>query len=154
MSISLDLRASYKETEEFKYSINKEMFESVENSLIKDGQLAATIRVGQDAVGLSLNISITGTAKVECDRCLDDMQIDIDCNENLKIQFADRFEDSDDIIYVPQSQTEIDLWPFVYDFIALDIPLVHVHPDGQCNQEMLNRLSQYMVTQQDDNGTE
>ena len=62
---------------------------------------------------------------------------------------AGSYEDADDVIYVEQGRKELDLWPFVYDFIALAIPLTHSHPEGQCNPEMESRLSQYMVQQEE-----
>lgn len=147
MSMTLDLSTNYKQSETFEYNIGDEMFESVEKSLVKGGCLVAKVKAQADSIGLDLQFNISGQATVECDRCLDDMQIDINCEESLKVQFADQYEETDEVIYLTHNQTELDLWPIIYDFIALAIPLVHVHPEGQCNQEMLNKLNQYMVTQ-------
>ena len=76
--------------------------------------------------------------------------MDIDTSNDLTVLSADRYEDADDVIYVEQDRKELDLWPFIYDFIALAIPLTHSHTEGQCNPDMEARLSQYMVTQQED----
>ena len=146
MSIYLDLRASYTQPQTNEYAISSNLFEEVENSIVKGGDLTASVTVSSCSLGLDLKFKIKGKAIVECDYCLDDMTIDIDNDEKLKIQFADRNEDTGDTVYITQDTTKIDLWPFIYDFITLAVPLTHVHPEGQCNKEMLEKLSKYMTT--------
>ncbi|MBR4782456.1 MAG: DUF177 domain-containing protein [Bacteroidaceae bacterium] len=145
MSIVLDLRQDFKQAVETEYSVDDKMLRTIEKSLVKGGQFTVRIKAQQAAKGLSLDINISGNAIVECDRCLDDMETPVNTSKTLAVQFADRYEDADEVVYVPEEQTELDLWPMVYDFIALAIPLTHVHPEGQCNKEMAERLSQYMV---------
>lgn len=146
MSISLDLSASYKQPQTHEYAISNSMFETVENTMVKGGNLTATVTATASPTGLDLDFNIKGDAIVECDRCLDDMTVDIDKNEKLKIQFADHYEDNADVVMVEKNQKELDLWPFIYDFIVLALPIVHVHPEGQCNVEMLRELDKYMVS--------
>ena len=145
MSIVLDLRQDFKQAVETEYSVDDKMLRTIEKSLVKGGQFTVRIKAQQAAKGLSLDINISGNAIVECDRCLDDMETPVNTSKTLAVQFADRYEDADEVVYVPEEQTELDLWPMVYDFITLSIPLTHVHPEGQCNKEMAERLSQYMV---------
>ena len=145
MSIVLDLRQDFKQAVETEYSVDDKMLRTIEKSLVKGGQFTVRIKAQQAAKGLSLDINISGNAIVECDRCLDDMETPVNTSKTLAVQFADRYEDADEVVYVPEEQTDLDLWPMVYDFIALSIPLTHVHPEGQCNKEMAERLSQYMV---------
>lgn len=145
MSICLDLRASYKQPSTQTYAIDSKMFESMEKSIVKGGDFSVGVRVAAGAAGLSVGIKIKGTAIVECDRCLDDMPFDIDCDKHIDIEFADRSEDTGDIVYVTQNQTELDLWPIVYDFITLSIPINHTHAEGRCNKDMIDTLKKYMV---------
>ena len=35
---------------------------------------------------------------------------------------------------------ELDLTQFLYDYVCLNLPLIKVHEDGECNQEMIARL--------------
>ena len=145
MSVILDLKQNFAQPLTAEYSITDEMLASVENTLVKGGQLIASVTAQQAPEGLRLNIHTAGKAVVECDRCLDDMEVDIDTTNSLSVQTADRFEDADDIVYVEMGQKELDLWPMIYDFIVLALPVTHVHPEGQCNKEMAEKLSQYIV---------
>jgi len=150
MPIILDLRQNFSQPLTAEYAIDSKMLTSVENSLLKGGNLTATITARLASKGLALTIQTSGKGIVECDRCLEDMEVDIDTCNDLTVLSADRYEDADDVIYVEQDRKELDLWPFIYDFIALAIPLTHSHTEGQCNPDMEARLSQYMVTQQED----
>ncbi len=150
MSIILDLRQNFQQPLTEEYPVNSKMLAAVENSLVKGGNLTATVTAQQAPKGLGLTIHTCGKAVVECDRCLDDMELDIDtCNE-LAVIFADHYEDDADVIYVEQSQKGLDLWPLIYDSIALAIPLTHSHPEGQCNPEMVEKLNRILVRQEEE----
>ena len=146
MSVILDLKQNFALPLTAEYAITNEMLAGVENSLVKGGQLKATVTAQQSHEGLTLTICTRGKVVVECDRCLDDMEVDIDTRDTVSVQSGDRHEDAADIIYVDKSQKTLDLWPVVYDFIVLALPMSRVHPEGLCNKEMTEKLSQYMVT--------
>lgn len=150
MPVTIDLTAKRREAETIACRIGNADFEAVENTLVKGGDLQVTVTVTSDPVGLNIAFDIAGTAIVECDRCLDDMEVAVNCQENLKVQFSDHYEDADDIIYVEDKQTDLDLWPFIYDYIVLALPLTHAHAEGQCNPDMMDTLNRYMVTKATD----
>ena len=56
-------------------------------------------------------------------------------------------EDDDNVLILPEDQTELDLGQTVYDFICLSVPIVKVHPEGQCNPEMMARLKEMTTTE-------
>ena len=154
MPLSLDLKQNFATPTTVEYSVNSNMFESMENSLVKGGKLTVGVTAHQAPEGIRLAFSITGKAVVECDRCLEDMEVDINTREEVCVQNADHYEDAADVVYVDESLTQLDLWPMVYDFIVLAIPISHHHPEGQCNKDMSDKLSQYMVQQPDEDKDE
>ena len=46
---------------------------------------------------------------------------------------------------VAEKDGSLDLAPLIYDFIALAIPIQHMHAEGECDVEMMNKLNSYMV---------
>ena len=46
------------------------------------------------------------------------------------------------MLIIPEDEGEINIAWFLYEFIALTIPIKHVHPYGKCNKEMSARLQQ------------
>lgn len=146
MSLTLDLRAKYNTPDTIEYHVTDSDFEAVENSLANGGDLMAKVVVSSCSVGLDVKIAISGIVRVECDRCLEDMNINVNVEENLKIQFTNDGEDSEDVICVADSQKELDLWPTIYDYIVLSIPLTHTHAEGECDKDMTDTLKKYLVT--------
>ena len=39
---------------------------------------------------------------------------------------------------------------FMYEFIALSIPMKHVHAPGKCNKAMMGKLNKYLRTSADE----
>ena len=54
-------------------------------------------------------------------------------------------EDEDDVVFIPRSETVLDVAEWIYEFIMLSIPIQHIHPDKEdgsegCNPEALKLL--------------
>ncbi len=65
--------------------------------------------------------------------CLDDMNLDVDTQSRLIVKFGKEYsEESDEIVIIPEEEGEINIAWFLYEFIALTIPIKHVHPTGEC----------------------
>ena len=82
------------------------------------------------------------------------MEHEVDIDEQLFIKFGHEFrEESDNMLIIPEDEGEINIAWFLYEFIALTIPIKHVHPYGKCNKEMSARLQQMsarLVDEEDD----
>ena len=59
---------------------------------------------------------------VPCDRCLDDMELEIATDDSLKVKLGADFSDENDIVVVPEEDGYINVAWFIYEFIALTIP--------------------------------
>ena len=57
-----------------------------------------------------------------------------------------------DLIVIPFSQTHYDTAWDIYESIALNLPLQRVHPEGECNADMMSRFS--AEEDSEDNSTE
>ena len=87
---------------------------------------------------------------VPCDRCLDDMELEIATDDSLKVKLGADFSDENDIVVVPEEDGYINVAWFIYEFIALQIPMKHVHAPGKCNKGMLGALHKHLSTSADD----
>ena len=84
---------------------------------------------------------------MECDRCLDMVDMPIDTHISLSVKFGDE-ESSDapeegerEVIFIPEDDAELDLGQIIYDYVCLSLPMQRVHADGQCNPAALKHLS-------------
>ncbi|MES2701642.1 MAG: DUF177 domain-containing protein [Bacteroidota bacterium] len=98
-----------------------------------------------------LKFDIDGNVTVPCDRCGDDFKLrlwdEFDLVIKLAAEDAEQIEDEDDVVFIPRSETVLDMSKWVYEFLMLSVPLQHIHPEGldgksECNPQALNLLDQ------------
>lgn len=136
----------------YDFEVNEDFFLDFGNSQIKDADCKVRLEAERNSTFLGIDCTISGVVVVECDRCLEDLEIPIDVAKSLSVKFAKEAEvsEDDDIMIVEEGQAQIDLKQFVYDYICLTMPLQKVHEEGKCNPEMIGRLGNTRI----DNGKE
>lgn len=98
-----------------------------------------------------LHFDIDGTVSVPCDRCGDNFDLRLWDEFDLVIKLMsvdddEKPEDEDDVVFIPRSETVLDISNWLYEFLMLSVPLQHIHPDkadgsAGCNEEALKLLS-------------
>lgn len=102
-----------------------------------------------------MNFRIEGVVMVPCDRCLDDMEIPVETNNRLIVKFGKEYaEESDEIVIIPEDEGAINIAWFLYEFIALAIPMKHVHAPGKCNKAMSSKLKKHSTRSMEDGDDE
>lgn len=81
-----------------------------------------------------------------------EMDVAVEGEESLCVKFSDT-EQSDDenIAILPENAFKIDLAPWMYEYVAVAIPMQHVHPEDEngnstCDPEMLK----YITSEEDE----
>jgi len=122
------------------WHLDDAFFEALDQQVIEHGDLDATLRVKQASGAFDLAFRVKGNIQIPCDRCLELMTQPIDTEATLKACLGDHFEDDGDLITIPSDEGEFDVSWNLYEVIALAIPIHHVHPDGQCPEEVEGML--------------
>lgn len=126
---------------EYRFAVDKSLFEEFESSEIKDGKCDVAVDLDRQESQLVLDISISGYVVVECDRCLEDCRIPIDFMGRLLAKFSDEVREYDgEVIWLLPGEERVDLTQYIYESIVLSLPYQRVHPEGECNPEMLERF--------------
>jgi uncharacterized metal-binding protein YceD (DUF177 family) len=95
------------------------------------------------------SFDVDGTVTVPCDRCGDEFKLRLWDEFDLVIKLTgddvDKIDDEDDVVFIPRSETVIDISKWLYEFLMLSLPLQHIHPDLEngkpgCNEEALKLL--------------
>lgn len=72
------------------------------------------------------------------------MEIPVETKNRLVVKFGDEYaEENDEVVVIPFSEGAINLAWFIYEFIALAIPMKHVHAPGKCNKSMSSKLKKH-----------
>lgn len=138
----------------YEYSLNDDFFAALETTDIHKGNLKVNLAVKKGIATFSLDFHIEGIVVVSCDRCLDDMEVPVDTDNSLKVKFGAAYSDDDEIITIDEEDGCIDVAWNIYEFIALSLPIKHVHAPGECNEEMMGALSQHLRVTSDEEDEE
>ena len=126
-------------------ALDDAFFAGLDQDEILGGQCTATVDITTRETGASLRISVSGTVKVICDRCLDPMDVELEPFEDqVLLKLAPEAGEDDNAIYVAEANPVFDLGWLLYELIAVRLPVVHSHAEGECNPEMeaiLNEMS-------------
>lgn len=140
---------------EFNYQLDNKYFSLLnDDSLdVRKGNFNVSVSVKKTSTTFELNFSIQGQAFVPCDRCLDEMTMEVDTKNRIIVKFgAEYSEESDEIVIIPEEDGEINIAWFLYEFIALSLPIKKVHPAGECNKTMASKLKKHKASSDDDDG--
>ncbi len=125
----------------YEFSIGNDFFEEFEGSEINGGNCSVTVDLYRSETMLELDVTIEGEVIVDCDRCLDPCSIAVDYDNNLIVKFSDETNEYDgEVMWLPTAETELDLKMYVYESIVLSLPYQRVHPEGECNPEMISKF--------------
>ncbi|MBX9449946.1 MAG: DUF177 domain-containing protein [Taibaiella sp.] len=146
----------------FEYQIDNTFLERLgyEGEPLNNLDCKVNLRFNKLTNLFQLDFDFNGSAVVTCDRCGDDMNLEIWDEHKLiiKISFDDALEgpvEEDDVVFIPKHETVIDVSKWIYEFLLLSIPMQHVHgtgADGEslCNPEALKMLERFREEQEKD----
>ena len=117
---------------------------------VQKGKVDVTLKVRKTSGVYQLDFHTEGHVVVICDRCLDEMEQPIETDDRLRVKLGAGYSEDDDMVVVPEEDGYINVAWFIYEFIALSIPMKHVHAPGKCNKEMVDKLSKHLRTVKDE----
>ncbi len=135
----------------YEFVLDNLFFADIDGQEVQRGKVNVVLTVKKTSLAFDLNFQTDGFVWIPCDRCLDDMEQPISSTDNLRVKFGPEYaEEGDNLIVVPEEDGTINVAWFMYEFIALAIPMKHVHAPGKCNQAMATKLRNHMCTVSDD----
>ena len=147
----VDLKSLSPGEHKFEYLLDTKFFQDIDGDEVQKGKVNVELTVKRTSLASEMNFVLNGVVKVPCDRCLDDMELPIETTSYLVVKFGKEYaEESDEIIIIPEDEGSINIAWFLYEFVALAIPMKHVHPPGKCNKAMSSKLSKHSAKDSDD----
>ncbi len=139
---------------EFEFHINDAFFQRFENSLVQKGDIDILVVVDKKELMMLLDFTMEGHVIVECDRCLEDLELPIEAYEELIVKFGEQEEtETEEVIVVSTKEYELDVSQFIYEYISLQIPMRNVHDEeenGQtCDPEILKAIEKLQPQQEE-----
>ena len=130
---------------EFEFEVSEKFFKKFENNEIEKASVKINAVLTKQNNVLSMHLSISGTVAVECDRCLKNLDIPVETEEDLVIKYGNSSESNDEILVIPEGDTQFELSQYLYEYITLAVPARKVPCEltgdtSVCDQEMLDQL--------------
>ncbi len=131
-SYKVNLKGMSSDTVSYQWHVDDDFFSAVQGPEVQHGALDVALRVKRTSEAYKLVFQLDGTVKVQCDRCLELMDQPIQAQCELKVRLGDDFSDDGELITIPYEDGILDIAWNLYEMIALQIPIRHVHVDGDC----------------------
>jgi len=150
---NIPLKSLAEGTHKFEYVLDDQYFKLIgdADSDIKRGKVNVEVSVKRVSSTFEFSFTVNGGVFVPCDRCLDDMTIEIDTKNRLIVKFGKEYsEESDEVVIIPEDEGELNIAWFLYEFVTLSVPMKHVHPPGTCNKVMTSKLNRHKARSSDD----
>ncbi|MDE5560475.1 MAG: DUF177 domain-containing protein [Bacteroidaceae bacterium] len=136
----LDLGGMTEDAVSHRWQLTDDFFAAVNGREIGKGQVDVALRVKRTSEAFELEFGFDGVVEVECDRCLGRMNQPVHGETVLHVRLDDEDGDDGELITVARVPGILDLSWHMYEMVALGIPLRHVHPDGECDAAIVQRL--------------
>lgn len=140
----------------FKYEVDNKVLQNLgyDHSDFENLQATVELKFEKENNFFLLQFEIQGGADVACDRCGDAFPLKLWDEYKLLIKLTDSEEkaaesneEEADVVFIPRSETVIDISEWIYEFIMLSFPIQRIHPDHAdgtpgCNPEALKLLKE------------
>ena len=151
---NVELKGLTESNSAYNWTVDQEFFNIVEGQEVQRGKVNVDLKVTKASGVYHLGFFFFFTVIVTCDRCLDDMSLDIENSGELKVKLGPDFADEGDIVVVPEDKGIVNVAWYIYEFIALAIPIKHVHAPGKCNKGMMEKLDEHSAEEGDEDSRE
>ena len=132
-------------THTFEFELNKAFFEVIEQSLIEDGEVFVKVNWEKKETMMVVYFSLLGTVNTTCDRCNDPVSVPIQGQYKLVYKFGTDASEDENLIVLDPESIEVDLRDQLYEFAVIALPNRIVHPEGECNEEVMKLYETYIV---------
>jgi len=147
----IDLKGWKEDQKVLEYDLDDQFFGALDGAELEHGALHVSVSIRKTVGLFELLFHTEGTVTVTCDLCLDDMQQPIDTDNRLLVKLGEETDtENDELITVSEDKGVLDLSWFIYEFIALAIPIKHVHAPGKCNHVMTQKLEELSAARSSD----
>lgn len=143
------------DTAKYEFLLDNLFFANIDGPEVQKGKVNVVLFVKRTPHAFELNFQTEGVVWIPCDRCLEDMEQPVNSTDKLLVKFGYKYaEEGDNLIVIPEEEGEINVAWFMYEFVALAIPMKRVHAPGKCNKAMAGKLNKHLRITSDEESEE
>lgn len=146
----IDLKSLKEEETSLMWTLDDGFFGMLEDAQLQGGSLHVSGSIRKAVGFFELLLHTEGTVRVTCDRCLDTMDQPIAADLRLVVKLGPEYLEEDEVVTVDESKGVLQTAWFIYESIALAVPIQHVHQPGDCNDAMMRVLKEHSAARSSD----
>jgi uncharacterized protein len=152
---SIPFRGLKEGKHDFEFVADNSFFDQFDSPEIQMGLVRIQVELIKHSQFLELHFSLSGRVTVQCDRCLGPFAMGIAHRATLYVRFGETtYEQSDEILILADSASEVRLEQFIYEYIHLALPYQRIHPEvgghSGCDPEMMEKLEAHKAHRESD----
>lgn len=151
---NVDLKGLKVASLNLEFDLDNTFFGDIDGEEFQKGSVKAVVTVKKNRDLFDFSFALNGTVIVPCDRCLDDLEVDVDTENTLRVKLGEEYADDGDIVIVPEQDGDLNIAWYLYEFIVLALPMKRVHAPGKCNNEMTGKLKKHSADNEDTDNEE
>lgn len=136
---------------QFEYQINKAFFDHFEYDDFESADIKVDLVLEKKSLMLELHFNHKGSVHVPCDVTGEMFDLPVEGSLRVVVQFGDEFNnENEELLILPHGEHQLDVSQYIYEMIALSVPLRRVHPgveDGTLQSVALDKLNELKVTE-------
>ncbi len=131
---------------QYDFTVDKAFLAAFPDTPVEEGDLRVHLDFHKRPAMFVLEFTVEGTVRAACDRCLENINLPVSGEHRIVVKFSEEERaDEAEVVYVAPTLEELDVSPYVYEFVVLSLPLVKVYEceddeNAPCNEEMLSYL--------------
>jgi len=128
-ALSVNIIGLSQKAHQFDYQFGHEFFAQYGTDLVSDGNFTAHVTLDKHETFIEASFKINGKAGLICDRSLDPFDHPVVMDKKIVFKYGEEeTELSDEIIIISPERASLDIGQYIYEFIALSIPIKKLHP--------------------------
>jgi uncharacterized metal-binding protein YceD (DUF177 family) len=136
---------------EFNYEVDDKFFANYKETDFSDCHASVKLSLEKNTSFMLLKFEIGGSVNVICDRCGNDLRVDLWDEFKLVVKQVEnpeemnQNEEDPDVFYISRTESHLHLADWIYEFVLLSIPNQRMCKEEemggpQCNKEILAML--------------
>ncbi len=125
----------------FDWTLGQDFLEDHGAEGFKNMRLTVALELEKKERLMDLKFHINGSLTTACDRCGEDVEIEMDHEDHLVVKLSNETDLTDDeVVFIDESEHAFSVEQFIYEFIMVGLPSRTVHPEGECDPEVMKYL--------------
>ena len=134
----------------FEFDITDAFFETFEYSIIQKGKVHIEFTLDKKDTMMVGEFQLEGSVETSCDRCNDSIEVPIEGEFRLVYKFDNKESEDEALVIIYPEEYELHIKDTLLEFMTVLLPIRTIHPQGECNEEMMQLLNEYLITSLDE----